>query len=82
MGINVNKPGEFQERLIFSQPEAKHNLILLVYITIYNFFIKCGRSTTSRCVINNNNSTMSTRGLKIYFANKSFNETIIQLIIA
>lgn len=82
MEINVNKPGEFQERLILSQPEAKHNLIFLVYIAIYNFFIKCGRSTTSRCVINNNNSTMSTRGLKIYFANKSFNKTTIQLIIA
>ena len=56
MRIIGNKLGEFQEVLNLSLLEAKH----------IHFNSKYGRSTTSRIVYNNNNSTMSAQGLAFY----------------
>ena len=56
MRIIGNKLGEFQEVFNLSILEAKH----------IHFNSKYGRSTTSRIVYNNNNSTMSTQGLAFY----------------
>jgi hypothetical protein len=62
-----NKLGEFQEILKLSKFEAKH---------INN---KYGRSTTSRLVYKNNNSTMSAQGLTFYI---SYLTTVLFLYVS
>jgi hypothetical protein len=75
MKIIGNKLGEFQEVLNLSKLEAKH----------IHFNNKYGRSTTSRLVSKNNNSTMSAQGLAFYisFISKLFyNKTTVLFFMA
>nr|UYR51165.1 hypothetical protein [Morchella crassipes] len=97
MWIVGYKPGEFQERLALSQLEAKHHLIfdpvvylviircIRVYLIMRSSCFKYVRSTTSRWVKKDNNSTTSTRGLALYFTISNFiilNKTTIRLLMA